>query len=377
MGQHLVLVGAGHAHMLTLANLRYFIDKGHRVTVVGPSAYQYYSGMGPGMLGKIYTPQAIRFRTQHMAEKNGAAFLLDKVVRIDPDKKTITLESGEQTRYDVISFNIGSHVPCPPTEGNDSDIFTVKPVEGLLAAQRRLLELGAVKDFNLGIVGGGPSSAEIAGNVHRLLQDHAQYQAQITIFSGEPLMAQFPQAVRSRVINSLTRRSIHIVEEDTVTSITDKELLLASGRRAKLDFLFIATGVKPAPIFTSSGLPTGPDGGLLVNDYLQSTAHPDIFGGGDCIYFQNRPLDKVGVYAVRQNPVLLHNLQAHLEEEPVTPFEPGGDYLLVFNMGDGTGVLRKRKLVLNGRLAFRIKDWIDRKFMKTFQGRKTSQQENG
>ena len=52
MGKHLVLVGGGHAHMVTLANLHQFIDKGHQVTVIGPSENHYYSGMGPGMLGK-------------------------------------------------------------------------------------------------------------------------------------------------------------------------------------------------------------------------------------------------------------------------------------------------------------------------------------
>ena len=92
-----------------------------------------------------------------------------------------------------------------------------------------------------------------------------------------------------------------------------------------------------------------------------------MFGGGDCIYFENQPLDKVGVYAVRENPILYHNLMAALEETPLQPFDPGGDYLLIFNVGGGEGVLRKRWLLLEGRLAFFIKDYIDRKFMKEFQ----------
>lgn len=108
-------------------------------------------------------------------------------------------------------------------------------------------------------------------------------------------------------------------------------------------------------------------GGLLVNKYLQSTGSPDVFGGGDCIYFQDQPLDKVGVYAVRENPVLLHNLRARLRGEALESFDPGGDYLLIFNMGDGTGILRKKWFTFGGKLAFTIKDYIDRKFMEKFQ----------
>ncbi len=58
---------------------------------------------------------------------------------------------------------------------------------------------------------------------------------------------------------------------------------------------------------------------------------------------------------------------ASLEGRALQPFDPGGDYLLIFNMGDGTGVLRKKWLTFDGRLAFKIKDYIDRKFMNKFQ----------
>jgi NADH dehydrogenase FAD-containing subunit len=111
----------------------------------------------------------------------------------------------------------------------------------------------------------------------------------------------------------------------------------------------------------------GPDGGLLVNRYLQSTAFDNIFGGGDCICYQESPLDKVGVYAVRQNPVLFHNLVAALEGRELQAFDPGGDYLLIFNLGDGGGIFYKKPILFGGRLAFAIKDYIDRKFMRRFQ----------
>jgi hypothetical protein len=58
---------------------------------------------------------------------------------------------------------------------------------------------------------------------------------------------------------------------------------------------------------------------------------------------------------------------ASLEGTELQPFNPGGEYLLIFNMGDGTGILHKKWLTLGGRLAFIIKDYIDLKFMKKFQ----------
>ena len=49
------------------------------------------------------------------------------------------------------------------------------------------------------------------------------------------------------------------------------------------------------------------------------------------------------------------------------PFQPQNDYLLIFNLGDGRGIFRRKNWVWDGRLAFLLKDYIDRKFMRTFQ----------
>ncbi len=117
MGKQLVLIGGGHAHMTVLANLYQFIDKGHRVTVIGPSPFHYYSGMGPGMLSKTYRVDEIRFATQHVVEKQGGTFILGKAERVDPKHKVVFMQTGDTVSYDILSFNIGSFVPWEGSHG--------------------------------------------------------------------------------------------------------------------------------------------------------------------------------------------------------------------------------------------------------------------
>jgi len=367
MNKHLVLVGGGHAHMVTLKNLKSFIDKGFKVSVIGPSPYHYYSGMGPGMLSRTYSPDDIRFATELVVTKLGGNFILDRVIKIDPINKSVFLEKGSPVSYDVLSFNAGSYVPWDQVEGENKDIFSVKPIETLLQAQARITELVNQRQITVGIVGGGPSSLEIAGNIWQLAKEHGKYQPKIKIFAGSRLMSRFPERIRNMAYQSLRDRSIEISEKDYSQEINSGRIVLKSGAVHSVDIIFLAIGVKPSTIFKASGLPTGPDGGLLVNKYLQSPEFPEIFGGGDCIYFQDQPLDKVGVYAVRENPVLYHNLMATLDGGELQPFDPGGSYLLIFNVGGGKGILGKNSLMFDGRLAFRIKDYIDRKFMRKFQ----------
>src|SRR5512139_1734520 len=105
MGKHLVLVGGGHAHLTVLLNLATYIERGHKVTLIGPSPYHYYSGMGPGLLSGIYRPQEVRFHVKKMAEERGASFLQDKVIKIDAGKRVLHLQSGSQVSYAIVSFN--------------------------------------------------------------------------------------------------------------------------------------------------------------------------------------------------------------------------------------------------------------------------------
>ena len=371
MIKHLVLVGGGHAHMQTLANLHHFTEKGYAVSVIGPSAYHYYSGMGPGMLGKTYTPDEIRFATQKVVEQQGGTFILGKATQINPENGVVTLESGDQVSYDVISFNAGSYVPrlnLPPKADN---VYAVKPIERLLEAQEQILTLNAKRQIRIAILGGGPSAAEIAGNIWQLARISGQQAPLIKIFAGKQFMARFAGKVQSKVSQSLNKRGIRIDTSGYVQAVAPGSISLESGLTFTCDLAFLALGVKPNPIFKNSNLPTGSDGGLLVNQYLQCEQYPQIFGGGDCIYFEPRPLDKVGVYAVRQNPILYANLMAALEDRPLQSFDPGGDYLLIFNLGGSQGVLQKRWLLMDGKPAFWIKDYIDRKFMRKFQAIET------
>jgi NADH dehydrogenase FAD-containing subunit len=366
MGRHLILVGGGHAHLTTIVKIRDFIHLGHRVTLIGPSPYHYYSGMGPGALGGFYRPEEIRFSIQEMGKSRGAHFIKDRVIRIDPKEQALILESGNTIKYDVVSFNIGSGVPwevAPPSRDN---ILTVKPVENLLTGKHAILELLRKGKGGITVVGGGPAALEIAGNIAKLVRNHGG-DAHITLLAGNVFLSRFPKRVRRLAMRSLVSSGIDIIEGSKVKKVKGNEAILQDDRSFGHHLCFIAVGITPPDVFVKSGLPIGPDGGMLVNAFLRCTEYPNIFGGGDCISFQPRPLDKVGVYAVRQNMVLYRNLLSALENRELEKFNPAGKYLLIFNLGDGKAISFRAPFIFNGRTSFILKNYIDRKFMKRFQ----------
>jgi NADH dehydrogenase FAD-containing subunit len=322
--------------------------------------------MGPGLLGGTYRPEEIRFHIQKTAEDRGAEFVTGKVVRVEPEACRLVLDSNETVSYDVVSFNTGSFVPVEKPEGPAPEIFTVKPIERLWEARKRIQELCRENTLRLFVVGGGAAGVEMAGNAWKAVQQ-AGGRAEITVLSGGGLLSRFHPRARKKALESFRRRGIVCIEGQYIAGIVAGGVVSGEGESFSCDAAIWAVGIRPSPIFLSSGLETDEDGALLVNRHLQSVSSPTIFGGGDCIGFMPRPLDKVGVYAVRENAILYRNLMALLAGRQLLAFSPQRHYHLIFNLGDGRAISCRRSLVWAGRTAFRLKDRIDRRFMRRFQ----------
>jgi NADH dehydrogenase FAD-containing subunit len=369
MRKHLLLIGSGHAHLSILKNLKFFLLQGQKITVINPEPYHYYSGMGPGMLSGMYKPQQIRFNVKKMVSDQGGNFIQDHVVHIDPKNQKVQTATGEMISYDVACFNTGSYVPLPEFTKNlkeESFLFPVKPIQNLLFAQIKMISLLKEKRLKVIVVGGGAAGVEISANLRFLAENHKQ-DADITIIAGGKLLNRFNDRFRKAAKNFLRQKDIVLLEHSNVTAVSNHYVVLNTGISLPCDMVLWAVGTKPSLLFKRSGLPVGSDNGLLVNEFLQCVSFSNIFGGGDCISFKTQDLEKVGVYAVRQNPVLLENLNNFIYSKPLIPFIPQKEFLLILNMGNRQGLLKWKDFIFKGTTAFYLKNFIDQKFMKNYQ----------
>jgi len=302
-----------------------------------------------------------------MVESRGGRFIRGKVTSVNPEDKIMLLDTGDKISYDLVSFNVGSHLPLNILPGAGDSAYPVKPIEKLEALRSEILQRITDGTPHIVIIGAGPAGVELAGNIWRLVKEH-RGSARITLASSrDGVLPRLPARVGALARASLERRGIAILSDFRAASIEEGLVHSHSGRTVPFDIAIVSIGIVPNGIFWDSGLDTATDGSLLVNDYLQSVTHADVFGGGDCITIRNRKIDRVGVYAVREAPILFHNILARLRREPLKPFVPQHHYLLIFNFGDGTGLLFRRPFTITGKWAFSLKDYIDRRFMKRFQ----------
>ncbi len=318
------------------------------------------------MLGGFYRPEQDQVDVAGTVRAAGGEFVQGRAARIDPGGRRVVMEDGREIAYDVLSINVGSEAVALPGADAAANVYPLKPLESL-ARLRRDLEAAGSAPRRLVVVGGGASGGEIAMNVRALLDRLGAGQSEVRLLTaGDRVFEQFTPMAARKAARLLEARRVRVSLQARVTRVENGTVTTEAGERFESDFLVNAAGLQPPPLVRLSGLATDPAGALRVNRFLQALDQPAIFGGGDCVAFEERPLAKIGVYAVREAPILLHNLLATLaggEEAELQPFKPQSRFLQILNVGDGTAFAVRHHLFWHGRAAFWLKDFLDRRFL--------------
>jgi NADH dehydrogenase FAD-containing subunit len=362
-----VLVGAGHAHLPVIAAAGAFRRRGHKLVLVAPGPF-WYSGLATGMLGGMYPPELDSIDVEALANERGGRFIRDRMVGLDRGRQLLILERSPPLHYDALSLDLGSAPPDIP--GSDqARAWSVKPIDSLADLKAELERLFARdgEATRIVIAGAGATGCELAANIEALSRSRAARGVVTVLAGGDAVLRQLPRKAAERVERALVRRGIVFRRHARVIRLEEGRALLAGGDAIGFDVFVNATGLTPPALVSELGLPIGEGGGLIVDQHLRSPADPLVHGGGDCVALEGHALPRIGVYAIRQAPVLLHNLLAALEGGEPRSFEPQRRYLWILNLGDGTGLAVRGGLWWHGRAAFRLKDWIDRRFLTRYR----------
>lgn len=368
MRTQVVLAGGGHAHLFVVSRAEAFRRAGADLTLIDPGML-WYSGMATGMLGGMYTPDEDTVNLGSLCRHYGVAFRQTRVASLDRQARELHTESGETVPYDFLSLNVGSAVDTHDVQDPHGLAWTVKPIAGLVELRKALRKYADQgRACSVGVVGGGPTGAEIAANIDALCGKHRGRTAITIAHSGDRLLPGFPKRAADTLRQLLHERGIDVRFGTRITKLKRSEdgivAKTADGRELRFDEIVFATGLVPSPTVSALGLG---DGGLRVDARLAWLEDNRIFGAGDCITFAPRELPKVGVYGVREAPVLKDNLIASVTGERLKEYKPQEKFLIILNMGDGAGLALRGSKHWHGKLAFKLKHFVDRRFMTQYQ----------
>ncbi|GHA92705.1 NAD(P)/FAD-dependent oxidoreductase [Modicisalibacter luteus] len=367
---NLVLVGAGHSHLHVAANADVLKEAGANVTLISPGDF-WYSGMATGMLGGDYPDREDRLDPQPLIEGAGGRFVKDRVIAIDRVEQYLQLASGERLPYDLVSLNLGSRVDMPPIAGLEeaSGVWQAKPIETLWQLRQRLESYLADSASlpRLAILGGGPTGVELACNLLGLSERYGRTFDISLVSADRRVLPQAPLGASRWITRRLIRRGLKLELPVNALAYRQGKLRLDDGTHLPVDQVIVATGLSAPTLIGELGLEHHPHHGLAITPELHTPYDDRVFAVGDCAWLKKSPYPKLGVFGVRQAPVLLNNLLARLQDAPLEPFQPQHHALSILNLGDGRGLAMRGRFWWAGRLALIAKRRLDHRFMKQYR----------
>ena len=363
--KHLVMLGAGHAHVHMLSTLAAQALAGVQITLVAPYPRQLYSGMVPGFVAGHYTLEDGVIPLVPLLKGADVTWLQRSATGLDADQRSVTLDDGSTLTYDVLSINSGPVQDRQIIErmmpGAREHALFVRPIETFGVLWPQVVALGQQKPLRFAIIGGGAAGFELACAVaHRLPG------SSVTLLSGDaPVGANYPAKVQAMVMQALKDRAITVIQE-RAAGMAAAEVTLASGARLACDVPLIAVGAHPPAWLQLSGLALDPQGFVAVNAFQRSTSHTQVFAAGDVATRIDLTLPRSGVLAVRAGPPLAKNLRAVLAGMEPSPYIPQDKTLNLLSCGNRRAIASWGNWSAQGRWVWWLKDRIDRGFIKKY-----------
>ncbi|HUE96954.1 MAG TPA: FAD-dependent oxidoreductase [Longimicrobiaceae bacterium] len=363
----LLLLGGGHTHVQVLDSLARSDWPPTRVVLLSPDRGQFYTGMVPGYLQGQYAADELTIDLPKLCAAAGAEFVAGVATRIRAGDRTVETTAGA-LEYDLLSLDIGSVPRGGDVPGVREHAWALRPLQRAVELRERLESLAdAGGTARVVVVGGGAAGVEVALAVRRALERRGGHPSVAVVDRETEILQDYPGRARRIARDLLNARGIDVRTGREVNRIEPGRVSFVRGDPIAADLVIWATGPAAPPLMRESGLPCTPDGFLMVRSSLQVPGEEGIWGAGDCVDVEGYDVPKAGVFAVRQGPVLTRNLRAAIAGEEPTPYRPQGAFLSILNTADDRALLRWRALLSHSRAAWRLKDWIDRRWMARFR----------
>lgn len=375
--REIVLLGAGHAHLQIVQWWRRRPLKNTRLTLISTFDRAAYSGMLAGVIAGRFRPEEMLIDLPRLCAKSGVQLIVDRAIAIDPTARRIELAHQPAVSFNAASINIGSVPGQESLWQSHRMLVSVKPMANFWSRfENRLQELlsqwreaGEHRRMQFVVVGAGTAGTEVALCLEeRIHNEELPIDVHLVDEANEVWRSASPAAIR-RVRNLLKFRGIELHLGQSVEGCDEdgrNALVLGDGSRLRCDLAIWTTVATPPTVLRGFPFPRSPQGFLQVDRTLRVSNEMPIFAAGDIAEFPE-PIPKAVASAVRQGPILWHNLRAVLAGQPLKVYEPQRDCLVLLACGDGTAILDYKRWAIRSRWPWWLKCAIDKAFMRRFR----------
>ncbi|WP_322780675.1 NAD(P)/FAD-dependent oxidoreductase [Frankia sp. Cas4] len=256
-------------------------------------------------------------------------------------------------------------------------VYSASDAERVWAAASKALDAAAAaanpeRQRRLATVvvgGGGATGVELAGELAEVLPEVASGHglapdrpAVLLVEAGPTILAGSSPQLIDKTTRILSDLGVQVRTNAAIAAATEEGFRLKDGQLVEGGVFVWAGGVKAPELVVDSGLPTGHNGRVKVDQYLRVLDHPEIYVAGDLASVTDprtgHVLPPLAQVALEEGETVARNLDAELEGGPREAFT-FHDKGFVVSVGTRRGVADIAGTTTGGRLAHLLKDAIE------------------
>lgn len=387
MSKHIVILGAGYGGLLTALNVRNYVKSDEaKITVVNQFPTHQIITELHRLAGGTISEKAVAMPLDKLLKGKEIDLKIAKVESFSVDNKDVKLSNGSTLKYDALVVALGSKTAYFGIPGLEENSMVLKSVEDatniynhIVGKIREYAKTKNEADATIVIGGGGLTGVELVGEIvdhmPKIAKDYGVDPKALKIKlveAGPKILPVLPEHLIERATASLEARGVEFLMGLPVTNVSGNEISLKDGRTIVANTFVWTGGVTGNPLVGESELEVD-RGRATVNEFLQSSSHPDVFVVGDsAVAFPSeggRPYAPTAQNAWQMGELVGYNLFAYLQGETMEAFNPTNSGTLAsLGRRDGVASIGANGTSLKGMPASLMKEASNVRYLTHIKG---------
>ncbi|QFK70165.1 NAD(P)/FAD-dependent oxidoreductase [Pradoshia sp. D12] len=387
MAQEIVILGAGYGGLLSALSARqHLTSEEATITVVNQyPTHQIITELHRLAAGNI-SEGRIAMPLDRLFKGKDINLIISKVESISADERKVTLSSGKILTYDKLVVGLGSQTAYFGIPGLEENSMVLKSAEDANKINKhiedRIKEYAQTKnpaDATIVIGGGGLTGVELVGEIadttpkvaKKYMVDPSELKF-ILVEAGPKILPMLPDHLIERSMTSLENRGVQFLTGLPVTGVNGNVIELKDGQQIIANTFVWTGGVQGLPVIGESGLAVDRNR-ATVNEYLQSTSHPDVYIAGDsAVVFPApgaRPYPPTAQMAWQMGELIGYNIAASIKGTLPEVFAPvNSGTLASLGRKDGVAIIGGNSTPLKGLPATMMKEASNIRYLSHIKG---------
>ncbi len=229
--------------------------------------------------------------------KTQVRFVQGRVTSLDPGQRRVTVQDQQQQQYelayDYLVYALGSMTDRHSVPGVAEYAYTLSARGPFSAAAlRETLPAIEARGGQVVVCGGGATGIETAAQVASVYP-----QIKVSLVTHGSLALSWDKSVADAIRHRLMSLGVEIVEQSEVSAVRSHSVVLDQGRELECSLCIWTAGFVVQPLAREAGLAVNERDQMLVDPFLRSVSHQEVYAIGDAA----SPVEEPGVAHVRMS----------------------------------------------------------------------------